>query len=199
MTLIELAEVCETIAKLAREKAAEGIPLPIPGPIEGPTSGEYPLAFKSAMVVLLQDEGGYDNDPDDPGGETNFGIDKRTYPDVDIANLTVEGATRIYFDDWWEKHGLGDMPPIVGAKMFNVGVNTGMFQAAKFLQRALGFTGEAVDGHIGPVTRTALAIAVPQMVLQSIRDQQAQFYRNLVERRPVLGKYLRGWLRRAAE
>ena len=51
------------------------------------------VEFNDIIEVVLHHEGGYVNDPDDPGGETNFGIAKRSHPDVDIANLTKDGAT----------------------------------------------------------------------------------------------------------
>ena len=51
--------------------------------------------FNDIIEVVLHHEGGYVNDPVDPGGETNFGIAKRSHPDVDIANLTKEGAKEI--------------------------------------------------------------------------------------------------------
>jgi len=50
--------------------------------------------FDEIIEVVLEHEGGYVNDPDDPGGETNFGIAKRSHPDVDIKNLTKEGAKK---------------------------------------------------------------------------------------------------------
>ncbi len=156
----------------------------------------YPANFITAVGQVLVDEGGYSNDPDDPGGETNFGIDKRTYPNVDIRNLTRDGAIKIYYTDWWQKYRLDLFPNVLANKMLNVGVNTGMSQAVKFLQRAAG---APADGVIGPITRGAAGKADPGTILQSIRDQQKQFYINLVNARPVLGKFLNGWLTRAAE
>ena len=52
--------------------------------------------FKLAIPRVITNEGGYVNDPDDPGGETKYGISKRSYPALDIKNLTVEQATAIY-------------------------------------------------------------------------------------------------------
>ncbi len=59
--------------------------------------------FEKAVAVVLRHEGGYVNDPDDPGGETNYGISKRAYPHLDIARLTVEQAKAIYRADYWER------------------------------------------------------------------------------------------------
>ena len=60
--------------------------------------------FDDIIKVVLKHEGWYVNDPVDPGGETNFGIAKRSHPDVDIKNLTEEGAKEIYYQDYWMKN-----------------------------------------------------------------------------------------------
>ncbi len=57
--------------------------------------------FNKAVRIILAHEGGYVNHPADPGGETNMGISKRSYPDLDIKNLTVAMAKEIYFRDFW--------------------------------------------------------------------------------------------------
>jgi hypothetical protein len=59
--------------------------------------------FQIACQFVLDHEGGYVNDPDDPGGETNFGIAKRYHPDVDIKSLTKQEAAEIYFKEYWMK------------------------------------------------------------------------------------------------
>ena len=64
----------------------------------------YPPAFERAVARLLGDEGGYVDNPADPGGETKFGITKREYPQVDIAALTRAEAIAIYFRDWWQRY-----------------------------------------------------------------------------------------------
>jgi hypothetical protein len=58
-------------------------------------------SFDMAFQLTVGLEGGYSNDPRDPGGETNFGISKRYHPDVDIKNLTVDGAKAIYLSEYW--------------------------------------------------------------------------------------------------
>lgn len=57
--------------------------------------------FDKAIPTILRNEGGYVNNPTDPGGETNFGISKRSFPDVDIKNLTQEKAVAIYRSSFW--------------------------------------------------------------------------------------------------
>ena len=60
--------------------------------------------FDEIIQITLEHEGGYVHDPTDLGGETNFGIAKRFYPDVDIKNLTEDGAKEIYKRDYWDKN-----------------------------------------------------------------------------------------------
>ncbi len=157
----------------------------------------YPDDFEAAMVQLFEDEGGYEDDPDDPGGETKYGIDKRTYPDLDIRALTKDDAAAIYFRDWWTPYAGYGLPAIVLVKCFNVAVNVGRGQANKFLQRALSVV---ADGFVGPKTLAAIAaIMRPADILNLIRMQQATFYEGLAHKDPTLRKFLRGWLRRAAE
>jgi len=60
------------------------------------------IDFEVAVDFVLAREGGYSNDSDDPGGETKYGISKRAHPNVDIANLTIEGAVSIYFHEYWK-------------------------------------------------------------------------------------------------
>lgn len=57
--------------------------------------------FNLALGFVLRHEGGYVNDPADPGGETNFGISKRYHPDEDIKNMTAKRAGEIYLNDYW--------------------------------------------------------------------------------------------------
>ena len=63
-------------------------------------------SFDLAIPIVLENEGGYVNDPADPGGETKYGISKRSYPALDIKNLTVEQATAIYLRDFWQFGGI---------------------------------------------------------------------------------------------
>lgn len=102
---------------------------------------------------LLDHEGGYVNDPDDPGGETKFGISKRSYPQLNIAMLTRESAIHIYKRDFWEPINGDAFTPAVAFQLLDSAVNSGIHQSLRFLQRVLGV---ADDGHFGPVSRRAL-------------------------------------------
>ena len=68
-------------------------------------------SFNDIIEHVLNHEGGYVDDPSDLGGETNFGIAKRFYPNVDIKNLTRDEAKNIYFEDYWKPSKAQDLPP----------------------------------------------------------------------------------------
>ena len=73
------------------------------------------MNFDQAFDRLISNEGGYVNNPADPGGETNWGISKRSYPDVDIANLTREGAKAIYLRDFWQRGQMDQYDPAIAS------------------------------------------------------------------------------------
>jgi lysozyme family protein len=96
------------------------------------------LKFQTALTFTLQEEGGYSFDPQDPGGETNFGISKRSYPHLDIKNLTIDQASDIYYRDYWMAAGCYRIKSeTLAAKLFDLAVNTGPRSAAKFLQHGV--------------------------------------------------------------
>jgi lysozyme family protein len=157
--------------------------------------------FKQAISIVLQNEGEYVNDPADPGGETNFGISRRSYPNLDIAHLTRADAEAIYKRDFWTPLLLDQVvDQQVATKVFDTAVLTGKHRAIKLLQRAIQTAGGgivAVDGVIGPKTIAAANKSSPQILLQSYRQLLAMFYEGLVEATPSDQKFLRGWLNRA--
>lgn len=157
--------------------------------------------FEQAIARVLKDEGGYVNHPSDPGGETNFGISKRSYPNVDIKNLTVEQAEDIYYSDFWLKGPYEQMSfAPLASKVFNTSVNAGSSRAFKLLQQAITACGVpvVVDGAIGPKTIAALNSLDGQKVLDAYRAAQANFYKGLVASTPSNAVFLKGWLIRAA-
>lgn len=111
------------------------------------------LDFDTAFERVLGSEGGYVNDPKDPGGETNWGISKRSYPGEDIKNLSQARAKEIYLRDFWMPLGAA-AHPAVKFQAFDFAVNSGISTALRKLQLAVGV---ADDGHWGPVSAAALA------------------------------------------
>lgn len=147
------------------------------------------MDFNTAFGRLLGNEGGYVDDPKDPGGETNWGISKRSYPEVDIKNLTQDGAKAIYLRDFWDP--LGDAPAAVKFQAFDFAVNSGIQTAIRKLQAAISV---ADDGHWGPQSAAKLASMDLNDVLMRYVAQRLRFWASL-STWPTYGK---GWAIRAA-
>lgn len=124
--------------------------------------------------VLAHEGGSYENDPDDPGGPTRWGIDHRSHPDVDIKNLTKDEATQIYFDSYWTPNKCESLKTGLGESHMDACVNCGSGRAKRFLT--------AADGSAS-----------------KYNDQRSAFYKRLVEARPSSAKYLKGWENRVQD
>mgnify|MGYP005849614585 CR=1 FL=1 len=155
--------------------------------------------FRRAVEFVLGHEGGYVSHPDDPGGETAYGLSKRQYPDLDMTSLTREQAIEIYRRDWWERYGYGRLPEPLAVKVFDLAVHVGPQAAHRMLQRALRTCGEAldVDGILGPKTLEAAGRVDVEACLRELRAEAALYYCGLIRRRPQLERFARGWMRRA--
>ena len=150
------------------------------------------MGFDQAFDRLIGNEGGYVNNPEDPGRETNWGVSKRSYPEVDIANLTREGAKAIYLRDFWQRGQMDRYDPAIAFQVFDMAVNSGIETAVRTLQRAAGV---AEDGHIGPITVAAIkAKSVTDMLMLFIA-YRLKFWTRL-STWPTFGK---GWANRAAD
>ena len=153
--------------------------------------------FDEAVIEVLKHEGGYVNDPDDPGGETNMGISKKAYPYLNIKELTEKDAKDIYFKDYWLKCKCSKLPEELQHIYFDMVVNMGKSRAVKVLQAAICGKGMkiAIDGGIGPQTiQASLKSGVEPDRLRSYR---VKYYADLINRKPKLEKYWYGWYRRA--
>lgn len=148
------------------------------------------ISFDQAFERLIGHEGKYSNDLRDPGGETNFGVSKRSYPTVDIKNLTLQGAKAIYYRDFWLP--LADAHPAIKFQVFDFAVNGGLSTGLRKLQSAIGV---ADDGHWGPVSAQALASLDVNDVLLRYNKARLRFYTSLSQW-PVYGK---GWTNRVAD
>jgi lysozyme family protein len=157
--------------------------------------------FDQAFDYVMSHEGGYSDDPVDPGKATKYGISSRTYPDINIANLTMCQAKQIYLDDWWKLYGYDRIPHYtIAAKVFDLAINMGPSEAHKIFQRALHAAGQrhvTVDGVIGSQTLTAFSKTDPREVLSAMKAEAAWYYRNLISARPELKHFENGWLNRA--
>lgn len=148
--------------------------------------------FDDAFEALIGREGGYVNDPRDPGGETKFGISRRSYPKVDIRALTLDQAKAIYFRDFWKPAKCDELPPGVAFDVFDMAVNSSVKTAVRTLQRALGV---ADDGRLGSISLEAARQADPYRLRANFNGERLAFMTGL-ETWPTYGK---GWARRIAD
>lgn len=157
--------------------------------------------FDKAVDIVLAHEGGYVNHPADPGGETKYGISKRSYPNEDIKNLTIARAKEIYFADFWKPYKYDQITSdSVATKIFDTAVNTGAKRAFRFAQQAANTLGKnlVVDGIFGNGTLAAINSLSSDAFLSAYRTIQADYYKSIVAANPSKGVFLRGWLTRAA-
>jgi lysozyme family protein len=149
------------------------------------------VTFDTAFDRQLGHEGGYVNHPNDPGGETHWGISKRSYPDVDIKALTRDGARTIYRFDFWERIHGDEMYDGVAFQAFDFAVNSGVQTAVRYLQRAVGV---ADDGHWGAESRRAVAAMTESDVIQRLNAERLDYMTRL----KGWETFGRGWARRIA-
>ena len=134
------------------------------------------MTFERARSILFELEGGEVNDPRDPGGHTKYGISARAYPNVDIANLTLEVAGQIYKENYWDAVNIEKFPKYLQLSIFDFCVNSGRGNAIRALQRAIGV---ADDGTFGPISSTKLASLNPKVVLFKYNEERLRFLRKL--------------------
>lgn len=181
--------------------------------IENSTSiGEiYPSSFESAMPLILKNEGGYVWHPDDPGGETNMGITRNTFDravqqgiignDVVLKELSVEDATKIYYELYWKPSNADRMPAPLDAVYFDAVINLGN---GRHLQRALNRMGASLvdDGYVGPQTLAALDNYLDNSgdvlaLCNALCDERQETYEIIAANNPnTLAKFLDGWTAR---
>lgn len=152
------------------------------------------MDFDTAFDRLIGHEGGYSNHPDDPGGETMWGVTARvarangyTGPMRDMPRST---AKAIYRKLYWDAVKADQLPEAVRFDVFDGAVNSGVSQSAKWLQRAAGVVD---DGVIGPKT-IAAASAVGPIIAARYNGHRLEFMANL----PTWGSFGKGWARRIA-
>ncbi len=133
--------------------------------------------FSLAFLFAMKWEGGskYTCDPCDPGGETKYGISKRSYPDIDIKSLTEEEARKIYQQDYWDKMGCPMMDKPLAIVAFDTAVNCGVGRTKKWM--------EILNVAKDDARRNAQALLQRRLV----------HYKTIVEKNPTLGKFSKGW------
>ena len=166
--------------------------------------------FVLFLPILLKFEGGFSDDPVDPGGATNKGITLTTFtgcakkllnidPTLEnLKNLTDDQAGTIYRAHYWnpvqgDETKLQDLANIVCDFYVNAGTN-----ATKLLQRVMNDLGASltVDGSLGPASMEALATLDQTDVYRRYKAGRITYYKNLAQSQPALNRFLKGWLNR---
>jgi lysozyme family protein len=170
-------------------------------PIRGPA---IESTFERALAHVLEMEGGYCEDPYDPGGPTCRGItlsEFARHKGVDLSSdniaalkaelRAIPSATvhRIYRDSYWHAACCPELPPPLALFHFDAAVNQGVAGAARMLQQAVG---AEVDGEIGPLTLAAVAARPVEETLAAYADIRRRRYRAL----PTFWRFGKGWLNR---
>lgn len=150
------------------------------------------VKFLTAINRVLSHEGGYVNNPKDPGGETQWGISKRSYPNVSIKELTRNQAIAIYYRDFWIKAHCEELSDGAGYQLMDSAVNSGIAQSIRFMQRAAGV---ADDGVYGPITLGAIRKMTETDFIMLFLAERLEFMTKL----STWSTFGRGWARRIAQ
>ncbi len=145
--------------------------------------------FNRALDFLLKKEGGYVNNPKDPGGETKYGISKRSYPSVDIKNLSLQQASDIYYKDYWLTSGANTIKnQRVATFIFVTGVNTG-----------ITFVKNMTKSILASKKSLSLNALDPEDVIQNMQLLTIKRYVSIVNGNPDSREFLLGWLNRVLD
>jgi lysozyme family protein len=156
--------------------------------------------FERALAHVLEMEGGYSDDPYDPGGPTNKGITLKVYAEwkgvaaddaltAQLRRIPDADVRAIYGERYWRPAGCGELVAPLAFFHFDTAVNHGVTGAIRLLQKACGTD---ADGEIGPLTRAAVAAMPVERLLQDYAEVRRARYRAL----PHFWRFGRGWLRR---
>lgn len=159
------------------------------------------VAFNTAFDRLVGNEGGYVNNPNDPGGETNLGV---TWPilhraigagvvpeDTTIKSLTTAQAKAIFMAFFWKPLHCDEMPKVMQFQLADWGYNSGIETGIRGYQRALGV---ADDGNFGPISLKAARTMVPYEQLPRLIAERIDFFRKL----STWATFGNGWMGRMA-
>ncbi len=166
---------------------------------------EFSEKFEKAFELLIEDEGGFVNDANDPGGATKYGITKKTYElfvgrsvtILDMKALTLDVAKEIYFKNYWNPLSceyINETP--IAICIFNTGVLHGLVPAAKTAQRVASLHSAAtlkIDGIIGSETVKILNMMQSKVFLKLFHKLLLERIEKLVFNDPKLAKFKKGW------
>ena len=156
--------------------------------------------WDECFEMVLKHEGGYVNDPRDPGGRTNLGVTQRAWEaywnrkssEEEMRKLTPNIVKPFYKAMYWDKIRGDDLPSGVDYAAFDLAVNSGVGRASKYLQQIAGVT---ADGVIGPKSLEAIKACNPRETADALCDMRLDFLKRL----PTFETFGKGWSRRVAE
>lgn len=155
--------------------------------------------YSGSLAAVLVHEGGYVNDPQDPGGATNKGVTQAVYdafrgrakqPRLSVKSISTAELEAIYRNEYWNRIKGDDLPAGVDYAVFDFAVNSGVNRASRYLQAVVGVE---PDGAIGP--RTVAAITDPKRTIDALSDKRLTFLRQL----PTFGRFGNGWSARVGD
>lgn len=154
------------------------------------------LTFQQIFDRLIGHEGGYVDDPRDPGGETNWGVTKRTAMangyTGNMKTMTRQQAYEIYRRAFWLRYNCEQMPDAVAYQFFDAAVNHGFGNASRMLQRAVGVLD---DGIIGKYSLEAINRNPISDTLMVLNGERLNFYTRLKN----FDRFGKGWVNRVAQ
>ena len=151
--------------------------------------------YKECLDLVLKSEGGWVNNPNDPGGETNLGVTKAVWeeyvghPVTTMKNLTKDDVAPLYEQKYWRPCYGEILPRGLDFVVFSMGVNAGPGRSVKLFQSAIGCV---PDGVIGPATRSLILGSNSTTFISKFSEARREYYRSL-KTFPIFGK---GWLAR---
>lgn len=163
----------------------------------------FEAMFETTFERIIGNEGKFQDDSKDRGNWTSgiigqgqlkgtkYGIAAMTYPSLDIKNLTLDDAKKIYYNQWWIPLKMNQFPKALQYQMIDASINHGMHETSKMLQRAIGAN---PDGILGPVSISTLNRLDVNDVLMLFLSYRLEFMTNI----RTWDTYAKGWTRRVA-
>ena len=161
--------------------------------------------FQRALSLVLKHEGGWADNPKDPGGATMRGVTIGTFrqyvkPNAtkdDLRKITDQQIATVYRRHYWDKIAGAELPDGIDYAVFDFAVNSGPDRAAKYLQKVVGVP---QDGKIGPATIKATKAMLPATVIHELCDERLAFMKRIKSKGKLLwDTFGKGWSRRVQE
>jgi len=200
MDVTKHAITAPTVARAAPAPAPAAATIEAPLAVAAVKTPVVDSNFDRCVGITLSQEGGFVDNPHDPGGATNLGITLETLAKFrgkevtvqDVKDLTRAEAEEIYRANYWLPARCNDLRPGVDLMVFDFGVNAGPITSVKLLQRVVGTTD---DGSLGPETMAACKAMDVRKLIEALAEARLAYYRKL----PTFADFGRGWTARTAQ